>query len=330
MKKYTVAVLMGGQSGENEVSLASGSMVLEALLSRGHQAYAVEITKQGLWRRKDQPLPQGMAVLESIAHALRPQPDVVFIALHGPKGEDGTVQGLLEIAGIPYTGSGVLASALGMDKHRSRQIFKEHGLVSPPYIFLRQGESLEERLREARERFGVPLVIKPNNLGSSLMVAISSSLDHLRSGLEEILAQSSEALIEKYLPGKEITVPLIGNDSPQALPVIEIVPAGLFFDYRAKYNGSTLEICPARIEEKIAKKAQEIAVCAFQALGCRGFARADMIYFEESIYLLEINTIPGLTRESLLPKSAKVAGLEFPDLVEKIIELGLESWKSDT
>lgn len=330
MKKYTVAVLMGGQSGEREVSLASGNMVLQALLSKGHNAYAVEITQQGLWWRRDQPFLKEMTLPESIANALKPQPDVVFIALHGPKGEDGTVQGLLEMAGIPYTGSGVLASALGMDKHRSRQIFQKYGLVVPPYIFLKKGESLEEKLKEAQRSFELPLVVKPNNLGSSLMVAISSSLDYLKSGLEEILSVSSEALIEKYLPGKEITVPLIGNDPPQALPVIEIIPPGLFFDYRSKYNGSTLEICPAKLEEGISKKAQEIAICAFQALGCRGFARADMIYFEDCIYLLEMNTIPGLTSESLLPKSARVAGLEFPDLVEKIVELGLESWRNAT
>jgi D-alanine-D-alanine ligase len=328
MNKYTVAVLMGGQSGEREVSLASGSMVLDALLSKGHRAYAVEITEQGLWWNRDHPFPENSTILESVANALKPQPDIVFVALHGPKGEDGTAQGLLEIAGIPYTGSGVLASALGMDKHRSRLIFKEHGLVVPPYILLEQEDSIEEKLEQAREKFGLPLVIKPNDSGSSLMVAISSSLKQLESDLEEILSISSKALIEKYLPGKEITVPLIGNDPPQPLPVIEIIPPGLFFDYQSKYDGSTKEICPARIKEEVASKAQEIAVVAFQALGCRGFARADMIYFEEEIYLLEINTIPGLTKESLLPKSARVAGFEFSDLIEKIVELGLISWNS--
>jgi D-alanine-D-alanine ligase len=324
MSKYTVAVLMGGQSREREVSLASGSMVVEALISKGHSAYPVEITEKGVWWNRRKQFPGTIPILESIANALDPVPDIVFIALHGPKGEDGTVQGLLEIAGIPYTGSGVLASALGMDKYRSRLIFQECGLLVPPYIMIEKGDPAWEKLEEARAKFGMPLVLKPNDSGSSLMVTISPSFEELERGLKEIFSLSPKALIEKYLPGREITVPVLGNSSPQPLPVIEIVPPGLFFDYRSKYDGSTKEICPARIEGKAFREAQEIAVKAFRALGCRGFARADLVYLEGRIYLLEINTIPGLTSESLIPKSARVVGMEFPDLIEKIVDLGLE------
>jgi D-alanine-D-alanine ligase len=326
VKKLTVAVLMGGQSGEREVSLASGSMVLEALLSRGHNAYPVEISSQGLWLKNGENLPQGQSILESVARSLTPKPDIVFVALHGPKGEDGTVQGLLEIAGIPYTGSGVLASALGMDKHRSRLIFQKYGLATPPYLLLHRGEPFRESLEVAAGKFGLPLVVKPNDSGSSLFVVISSSFDQLEAGIDRILQVSSCVLIEKYLEGVEITVPVLGNEDPEPLPVIEIVPPGLFFDYRAKYNGSTKEICPARIEEGVSQKAQEIARVAFKALNCRGFGRADMIYSQGEIYLLELNTIPGLTKESLFPKSAKVAGLDFPILIEEIVRLGLLNW----
>ncbi|MCR4429343.1 MAG: D-alanine--D-alanine ligase [Caldiserica bacterium] len=326
MRKISISVLMGGESGEREVSLASGSMVLEALLSLGHSAHPVEISPQGLWLKNRENPPQGQSILESVARSLTPKPDIVFIALHGPKGEDGTVQGLLEMSGIPYTGSGVLASALGMDKHRSRLIFQKYGLSTPPYLLLQKGGLPRESLEVAAGKFGLPLVVKPNDSGSSLFVTISSSLDQLEAEIDNIFQVSSQILIEKYLPGVEITVPLLGNDDPEPLPVIEIVPPDLFFDFRSKYNGSTKEICPARIEEKIYRKAQEIARIAFKALNCRGFARADMIYSQGEIYLLEVNTIPGLTRESLFPKSAKVAGLDFPDLIEEIVRLGLMNW----
>lgn len=326
MKKLTIAVLMGGQSGEREVSLASGSKVLEALLSRGHQAYPVEISPEGFWVKKGENTPSSVSILESVAQSLNPRPDIVFIALHGPKGEDGTVQGLLEMAGIPYTGSGVLASALGMDKHRSRLIFQKYGLATPPYYLLFRGEPISKKLEQGAEELGLPLVVKPNDSGSSLNVFISNSLDQLQTSIEEIFETSSTVLIEKYLQGIELTVPVLGNDDPKPLPVIEIVPPGLFFDYRAKYNGSTQEICPARVEEEVFRKAQAIAKVAFKALDCRGFGRADMIYSQGEIYLLEVNTIPGLTNESLFPKSAKVAGMDFPDLIEEIVRLGLLNW----
>lgn len=326
MRKLTIAVLMGGQSGEREVSLSSGSNVLEALLSRGHRAYPVEISPEGFWVKKRENASSNISILESFAQSLNPKPDIVFIALHGPKGEDGTVQGLLEMAGIPYTGSGVLASALGMDKHRSRLIFQKYGLATPPNILLFRGEPFQEKLEQGAEEFGFPLVVKPNDSGSSLNVVISSSFDKLKAGIEEILKVSSAVLIEKYLQGIELTVPLLGNDDPMPLPVIEIVPPGLFFDFRAKYNGSTQEICPARVEGGVFRKAQDIARIAFKALDCRGFGRADMIFSHGEIYLLEVNTIPGLTNESLFPKSARVAGFDFPDLIEEIVRLGLINW----
>jgi len=328
LKKLRVAVLMGGQSAEREISLLSGSMVLEALKERGQDAYAIEIGKDGIWWNKEKPFPLGISPLDSIFYALSPSPDAVFIALHGPKGEDGTVQGLLEICGIPYTGSGVLASALGMDKYRSRLLFEHCGLLVPPYLLVEK-EDQQVYLNKAIEIFGLPLVIKPNGLGSSLNIVISPVKECLENALEEIFIEGGPALIEKYLSGRELTVPVLGNSNPIPLPVIEIVPPRLFFDFASKYNGSTKEICPAPLEERIAQEAQEVALKAFQVLGCRGFARVDMVYCEGKIWVFELNTIPGLTKESLVPKSAKIAGYSFPDLIEKIIYLALEKIRTD-
>lgn len=325
MKRLKVTVLMGGKSAEREVSLSSGKMVLEALRSRGHDAYPIEITTEGLWLNPELARQSPLSCATSLAAAIEQGTDIVFIALHGPMGEDGTVQGLLEIMGIPYTGSGVLASALGMDKKRSRILFAAQGLRVPPFFAIEHDS--RANVTPMVEQLGLPVVIKPNNYGSSLGVSIVRQENDLNEALERAFSYSEQILIEKYLRGTEITVPLLGNHKAQALPVVEIVPPGQFFDYQAKYDGSTQEICPARIESSLFKEAQSIALAAFSILGCRGFARADMIIAGREIYLLEMNTIPGLTYQSLVPKAARVMGMEFPDFIERILQLGLEAWE---
>ncbi len=326
MKRLKVIVLMGGKSAEREISLSSGMMVLEALRSRGHDAYPVEITQKGIWLNPERAPHGHLSSLTSWGEALGERADIIFIALHGPSGEDGTVQGLLETMGIPYTGSGVLASALGMDKRRSRVLFAAEGLKVPPFLALERKPG-SNHAYPGIEEFGMPLVVKPNNYGSSLGISIVHRKDGLPEALERAFVYSAQILIEKYLEGTEITVPLLGNHEAQALPVVEIVPPGQFFDYQAKYDGSTQEVCPARIDPSLFREAQSVALAAYKILGCRGFARADMIISKGEIYLLEVNTIPGLTYQSLLPKAARVMGMEFPDFIERILELGLEFWE---
>jgi D-alanine-D-alanine ligase len=325
MEVLTIAVLMGGTSAEREVSLASGQMVMEGLQQKGHQAYPIEITADGFWQKTKKDV-RASSIPGSVMEALNPIPDIVFIALHGPMGEDGTVQGLLETLSIPYTGSGVLASALGMDKHKSRLLFTGAGLLVPPYLMIEDDRNIAKTVQNAETLWGYPIVVKPNDSGSSLGVTINRDSQQLLDHIEQAFTFSKQVLLEPYLPGTEITAPLLGNMSPTALPVVEIVPPGEFFDYQCKYNGMTQEICPARIPSAQCNQAQQIAVTAFVLLGCSGFARADMMISHNQIYLLEINTIPGLTRESLVPKAANAAGLSFSDLLDQIVKLGLARW----
>ncbi len=325
MEALTVAVLMGGTSAEREVSLASGQMVVEGLHQKGYRTYPIEITADGFWRNRERDNP-AISIPRSVMEALDPIPDIVFIALHGPMGEDGTVQGLLEMLSIPYTGSGVLASALGMDKRKSRLLFADAGLPVPPYLMIQDHRNIAETVRNAETLWGYPLVVKPNNSGSSLGVTITHDSRQMPENIEQALTLSQQVLLEPYLAGTEITAPLLGNEPPMALPIIEIVPPGEFFDYQCKYNGLTQEICPARIPSAQFTRAQQIAVAAFVLLGCSGFARADMMISQNQLYLLEINTIPGLTRESLVPKAAQAAGLSFSDFLDRIVKLGIERW----
>jgi D-alanine-D-alanine ligase len=283
----------------------------------------IKIAADGRWWKEGKS-PNRRSLPSSVLQALDPLPGVVFIALHGGNGEDGTVQGMLELLGLPYTGSGVLASSLGMDKWLSRALFRQEGLVVPRTLLYRRGEEPDLLLGKAIPGLGVPLVVKPNNCGSSIGVRICRDRASVVEGLHEAAVFSGGTLLEEYLSGVELTVPILGNSEARALPVIEIVPPGEFFDYRCKYDGSTQEICPARIADRVAAEAQEIALRAYRLLGCSGFGRVDMIYARERLFLLEVNTIPGMTRESLVPKAARAVGLQFPDLVKEIVRLALE------
>ncbi|MCX5976532.1 MAG: D-alanine--D-alanine ligase [Coprothermobacterota bacterium] len=319
----TVAVLLGGISPEREVSLASGEMAAIGLREQGFRVFEVEIATDGRWQQRGRPV-AATAVSHTMVEALDPWPDIVFIALHGAKGEDGTIQGFLEVLGLPYTGSGVLASSLGMDKWRSRVLFQQEGLRIPPTVRIDAGAELGIQADRAVEELGWPLVVKPNDCGSSIGVRICRDLTTLLDGVDKAAALSSLVLLESYLPGVELTVPILGNEQARALPVIEVIPPGEFFDYSCKYDGSTQEICPARIKTTLAGEAQEIALRAYHLLGSSGFGRVDLIFSGGHLYLLEVNTIPGLTKESLVPKAARAAGIEFPQLMAEIVRLGLE------
>ncbi|MCC6442272.1 MAG: D-alanine--D-alanine ligase [Armatimonadetes bacterium] len=332
--KIKVAVLMGGHSSEREVSLKTGSMVLRALDAEKYSVLPVDpaglLPPQALLALgNDSGTPGLPSVQEArdimpLARALQSadlgRPDVAFLALHGRYGEDGTIQGLLELMGIPYTGSGVLASALAMDKIMTKRIFESNRIATPRFEVVKYGKT-----NGAFKNLRLPAVVKPNTQGSTIGISIVHEWDEMPEALALAARYDRDILVEEFVFGTEITAALLGNDNPQTLPLIEIVPSGGFYDYEAKYTpGATEEIVPARIPEKQAQAAREMALAAHNALGCRGMSRVDMIVNSHEIYALEVNTIPGMTPTSLLPRAAQATGISFPELVDRLIRLALE------
>lgn len=296
-----VAVLMGGKSAERDVSLVTGEQVARALQQKGYEVARLDLD-------------------DSLLDAVRTQQiDVVFIALHGRLGEDGTVQGMLEVLGIPYTGSGVLASALAMDKVAAKKVFSFEGISTPAFLALRRGESVGAKRLVAE--LGLPVVVKPSCEGSAIGVTVVREEAQLEPAIAEAMRCTDEVLFERYVEGTEITVGVLEGDGPEALPTLEIVPANEMYDYEAKYTpGMSEHIIPARIPEESRRRAQELAIRAHRALGCRGFSRVDFIVDTSGEpFLLEVNTIPGMTGTSLFPEAAKAAGIDFPDLVERLV-----------
>jgi len=255
--------------------------------------------------------------------------DVAFIAMHGPYGEDGTVQGLLELLGIPYTGSGVLASALAMDKLRSRQLFEWHRIPVPAYLSVTVAVWRDRGHvhRQVAQDLGYPCVVKPNAVGSSIGVSLVREPTALDPAVEAAFAYGPIVLIEEYLSGTEITCGIVDDPEtgdPAALPLIEVVPHAEFYSYQAKYApGGSDHIIPARVSKQVAQLAQALALRAHQALGCEGMSRVDMIARGDDLVVLEVNTIPGMTVTSLLPHAAQSAGIEFPELLHRIIRSAL-------
>ena len=335
---------MGGKTPEHEVSLVSGREVVRHLDKKKYKVLPVVISRDGeRWQLKSprQILLHSPAGVEKTDHKKRikggkallpkgqslplnlttPKPDVVFIAMHGPFGEDGTIQGMLELVRIPYTGAGVLASSLGMNKIMFRKIMEKENIPLPKYLVFSQGEKKTKIL----SNFKFPFVVKPSNQGSSVGVSIVHHKKELEPALKNALSYSKKILVEEYLPGIEVSCGVLGNEKPIALPVIEIIPKKEFFDYEAKYDeGKCEEIVPARISKKLTKQVQDLAIRVFQAIDCRGFGRVDMIISQGRPYVLEINTIPGLTPVSLFPKEAAAAGISYPKLLDCLIELALE------
>ena len=311
MEKTTLALLSGGISSEREVSLNSGAQVLEAL---DKEKYDV--------RRYDpkSDLARLMADADDI--------DAALIILHGPYGEDGTVQGLLDLLHIPYQGSGVLGSAVAMNKLVAKQLYEAVGLPVAPYLMVYDAQQVDP---DAVEReIGLPVVVKPIEAGSSVGMSIVRTTDAMPGALKLAFEHGRSVMLEAYIEGVEVTGGVMGNDRLEALPLIEIIPneAHEFFDYDAKYTaGMTEEICPARISPELTDKAQRYAVTAHKALQCRGYSRTDMILRNDEFYVLETNTIPGMTATSLFPQAAKAAGYSFGQLLDKLIELSIEDHK---
>lgn len=304
-----VTLLKGGKSGERDVSLDSGAACAAALRGEGFPVIEVDTADRN-----------------AIQMILDSNPDVVFIALHGKDGEDGCVQGLCELLDVPYTGPGVLASALAMDKGRAKVFYEHAGLATAPWVRVRAGEPYDAG--ELADKIGGKCVVKPVREGSALGVHMVTNEHELELALDEALRHDSEALIERYVSGTEITVAVLGNANPQALPVIEIVPQGKseFYDYEAKYAvGGANHIIPARLDDEITARCQADAVTAHGALGCTGVSRTDMIVDETGKnWVLETNTIPGMTATSLLPDAASKVGMPFGELCRKLVELALE------
>lgn len=303
-----VAVLAGGASSERTVSISSGSQVFEALQSLGYRVELIDTldAKAAVRRLLDEPY------------------DVVFLALHGKGGEDGLIQGVCETLGIPYTGSGVLASALAMDKGRAKTFYRSCGIPVAASVSISCGESWS--VDAVAEAIGFPCVVKPVDDGSSLGMSIVREAAELPQAVEEVMGRGQDVLVEAFVDGVEITVPVLGNDDPEVLPVIEIVPHDAFYSYEVKYvaNGAD-HIIPARLDPEVYARAQEYAVRAHKALGCAGESRSDFIVTKEGVpVILETNTIPGMTQTSLLPDAARVAGYSFPEVCARLIGYALE------
>jgi len=266
---------------------------------------------------------------KKIIRDFKPAIDVVFIALHGPQGEDGKFQALFDLLDIPYTGSGVMASALGMNKLLSKRLFNQAGILASKYIDINLKDWQENRKKQInriKNEIGFPAVIKPVGQGSSIGVTIVKEEKNLEEAIELAFEYDPIVLVEKYIEGTEVACGILGNENPIALPPIEIVPKREFFDYTAKYTPSECdEICPARISKEMTKKVQKYALKAHNALGCIGFSRVDMFISGKDVYVSEVNTIPGLTYASLYPKEAKVAGISFTELLDRLITLALEN-----
>jgi D-alanine-D-alanine ligase len=302
-----VVVLKGGRSAERDVSLNTGAQVAEALQAAGHRVAEIDA-----------------ADLDFIDQIRTTAPLAVFICLHGRYGEDGTVQGLLELLDIPYVGSGVLASALAMDKVMSKRFFVEAGLPTPAFEVVKKGEPIDvESLTDA---LGPQTVVKPANEGSAIGVTISHEPAELPDAIDAALAHDDTVLIEQFVSGTEVTIGVLGNDDPQALPSLEVVPEHEFYDYESKYvPGMSRHIIPARVGDDVNAECARVALAAHELLGCRGMSRTDVIVTEDgTVELLEVNTIPGMTKTSLLPEAAAAMGLEFPELCSRLVELALE------
>ncbi len=289
-----VAVLLGGRSDEREVSLKTGKAVADALRRLGHGVLEVDAGEDLAGR------------LSEI------RPEAAFVALHGRWGEDGTVQGLLELLAIPYTGSGVLASALAMDKDASKRMFRAWGVPTAPWTVLEPGAP------PRADEVGFPAVVKPARGGSTLGVSVVHRPGDLAGAVETARRSDPRVVVERYVEGRELTVGVLDGE---ALPVVEIVPESGFYDYRAKYTaGKTRYLCPASLPEPVTARVTEAGLAAYRALGCSGAARVDVrLDPDGNPWVLEVNTIPGMTPTSLLPKAAAAIGLDFDALVARIL-----------
>jgi D-alanine-D-alanine ligase len=329
-----VAVLFGGTSAEREVSIASGAQVVRALREQGHHVVAVDTARgvlgpeeeEQLLRTGISPVPPERAALDLLCTGdvttLTRSPElrdveVLFLALHGGTGEDGTLQALLDLVGIPYTGSGHLSSAIAMDKDISKRLFRDAGVPTPDWIMAPVDAAT------VQDRLGFPVIVKPSKQGSTVGLAVVRRPEDLEAAIATAARYDDEVMVERFIPGRELTVGILGD---AALPPVEIIPKHEIFDYECKYQpGMAEEIAPARLTDEETQTIQALALRVHRALKLGGFSRVDFrLDPQGTFWCLEVNTLPGLTANSLLPKAARAAGITFPELCERICQLALE------
>ncbi len=350
MGKLRVGVIFGGRSGEHEVSLVSAQSVMEAMDRSKYEIVPIGIDREGRWIGGGNP----MAYLRSRAKLqlgdgwtsedpgdctiwgklppieLLESLDVAFPVLHGPYGEDGTIQGLLEMAGVPYVGSGVAASAVGMDKAISKALFQAKGLPVLPYVVVSRKKWQEQKssvIREVEGQLRYPMFVKPANLGSSVGISKAKNREELEKGLDLASEYDRKMLVEQGISAREIECGVLGNEEPEASVPGEVVPGKEWYDYEAKYqDNNTKLLVPAPIPPELTEQVREISLQAYRALGCRGLSRVDFLLDKETgeIYLNEINTMPGFTPVSMYPLVWKATGVSYPALVDRLIALALE------
>ena len=330
--KKHIVVLMGGMSSEHDVSLHSGAMVYDHLDHEKYKVDSIRISREGEWGfKRENGEEELVEVYDAIPRLRALHPDCVFIALHGPYGEDGRLQGMLDMLGIPYVGSGCEASAIAMDKVRAKALAQFHEVPVADHLEFSLRDWKKDReavLRAVEERLGFPCVLKSPRQGSSLGMAIPQAPSEFRAAVRTVLQYGYTFFVERFVTGLELACSVLDVDEETgavALPVTAIHPnASSFFDYHAKYTpGAAKEITPADIPEETRDLVQGIAVRMHEAIGCRGFSRSDIILAEEGPVWLEINTIPGLTQTSLYPQAAEAAGLPFAELVETLVQSAL-------
>jgi len=338
-----IIVLTGGISSERNVALASGRAIVSGLRDLGHSVRVVDpafgavlLPEQEIFQShpsigKEFPTAAELKsysnrkVIECLLSDVFDAADLVFLALHGKFGEDGKMQALLEMRGVKYTGSDVISSALAMNKHISKIIFQYHNIPTPKWTIVSKPADADHLDKLVRDSFRYPLVVKPNDEGSTVGLSIvqpDSQGVSLKKALDLAFDYSDNILLEEFIPGRELTVAVLGT---HALPVIEIIPLDGFYDYEHKYTkGKTNYVCPADISPNLASSLQETALNAHNALGCKAYSRVDFrLNPEGQFFCLEVNTLPGMTELSLVPQAARAAGISFPDLLNRIIELSL-------
>jgi D-alanine-D-alanine ligase len=366
VSRLRVGIFAGGRSAEHEVSVASAESILRAIDRDRFEPYLIYIDRGGRWhlpagpaaelgesslagllgietptehtarlREAEEslvPLDPGRAALAPRAalRSLAGSVDIAFLAIHGPYGEDGTLQGFLELAGIPYTGAGVLASAIGMDKVVFKDLMRGHGIpVVEPYAWYRRSawtDAPAPILRDVAERLGERTVVKPARLGSSVGMSLVHSLDELPAAMDEAFRYDTKVIVEAHVAGaRELECGVLGNDEPTVFEPGEVRSHKEWYDYESKYTAGLADVEPrAEIEPQLARRLREMALAAYRAVDCAGFARVDFLVPDDAVYVSEMNTIPGFTATSMFPKQAELAGIGYGELVGRIIELGLE------
>jgi D-alanine-D-alanine ligase len=360
-RKLRLGVIFGGRSGEHEVSLMSAAGILGAVDKEKYEVVPIGITRAGKWLPPTQALalltgaapstvqdqddagPGTALVADPRAHALvtldgdqsaplQEPLDVVFPVLHGPYGEDGTVQGFLELANIPYVGAGVVGSALGMDKVKMKEMLRYHGLPVADWMTVRRWQWREQRevVLERAAQFGFPCFVKPANLGSSVGISKAHDPSELPDAIEEAFRHDEKILVEQFVNGREIEVAVLGNHHPEASVPGEIVPCNEFYDYRAKYVDGKSELrIPAPLPPAVTERVRQMAIEVFRALECFGFARVDFFVCrgDDQVLVNEINTIPGFTPISMYPKLWEASGVSYAELVDRLVQLAIERWR---